>query len=78
MEHFDDKFDIGYLGTRTWDEPFVQSVVDSTLPDMAFEGVIGKNGSGHKRLAIKLKSQAWKQKVLQKFGEVEGQKLIDS
>jgi len=78
VQQFESKFDIGYLGTQTWDKQFVQSVVDSTLPGMAFEGVIGKNGSGHKRLALKLKSQAWKEKVLQKFGEVEGQKLIDS
>lgn len=78
VQHFESKFDIGYLGTQTWDETFVQSVIDSTLPGMAFEGVIGKNGSGHKRLAIKLKSQAWKEKVLQNFGEIEGQKIIQS
>ncbi len=78
VQHFENKFDIGYLGTRTWDDHFVQSVIGSTLPDMAFEGVIGKSGSGHKQLAIKLKSQAWKDKVLQKYGEVEGQKIIES
>ena len=78
VQHFESKFDIGYLGTQTWDKPFVQSVIDSTLPGMAFEGVIGKNGSGHKRLAVKLKSKAWKEKVLQNFGEIEGQKIIQS
>lgn len=72
------KFDVGYLGYRTWNESFVEAVQNSTMPGMAFEGVVGKNGSGHKRMAIKLKSQAWIKKVLSKYGEIEGRKLINS
>lgn len=78
VRNFDDLFDLRYLGEQTWDNNFVQSVRDSSLPDMAFEGVIGKNGHGHKRLAIKLKSDAWIAKVLNKYGEERGRKIVES
>jgi hypothetical protein len=45
---------------------------------MAFEGVIGKTGAGHKRLAIKLKSNAWISKVLNQYGEEQGRKIVNS
>ena len=78
IENFADKFDLGYLGLQTWDAAFVNSVQESTLEGMAFEGVIGKTGSGHKSLAIKLKSRAWIEKVMQKYGEAEGSKIVNS
>lgn len=45
---------------------------------MAFEGVFGKSGRGHKRLAIKLKYGAWITKVLAKNGKERGRKVIES
>ena len=58
-------FDLGYLGVQTWDKGFVDAVRTLTLEGMSFEGVVGKVGSGHKRNAIKLKSKAWVEKVIQ-------------
>lgn len=78
IDKFGDKFDLGYLGERTWDSTFVQSVRDSELDGMSFEGVVGKAGSGHKRSAIKLKSKAWINKVIQRYGEEKGRKIVES
>ena len=75
---FNDKFDLKYLGNLTWDQTFVERVQNSEYPNMAMEGVVGKNGSGHKRLAIKLKSKIWIEKVIQKYGQEKGQKILDS
>ncbi|MFK7766948.1 MAG: hypothetical protein AB8B55_06975 [Mariniblastus sp.] len=78
VRNFEDQFDLHYLGVKVWDEAFVEAVKNSTLPKMAFEGVIGKNGTGHQRLAIKLKSEAWIDKVMSKYGEERGRKIVDS
>jgi hypothetical protein len=78
VQNFNDTFDLQYLGMQTWDSAFVESVQSSALTGMAFEGVIGKNGAGHKRLSIKLKSDAWIEKVLNKYGEEQGRKIVES
>jgi len=78
LSHFGDQFDLGYLGELEWDEAFVESVRESKLEGMSFEGVVGKAGSGHKRKAIKLKSKAWVAKVLQRYGQEKGQKIVES
>ena len=75
---FNDRFDLKYLGNLAWDQTFVERVRNSKYPGMAVEGVIGKTGSGHKRLAIKLKSKIWIEKVIQQYGAVKGQKILDS
>ena len=75
---FNDKFDLKYLGNLAWDSTFIQQVQNSDYPGMAMEGVIGKSGSGHKRLAIKLKSKRWIEKVIQQYGQEKGQKILDS
>ena len=77
IESFGD-FELGYLGEMTWDQPFVDAVRSLSLTGMSFEGVVGKSGSGHKRTAIKLKSQSWVNKVLQRYGEERGQKIVAS
>ena len=78
VEKFGGKFDLGYLGEQTWDGQFVDSVRASTFEGMSFEGVVGKTGNGHQRKAIKLKSKAWVEKVIQQYGEEKGQKIIAS
>jgi len=78
VEKFGADFDLGYLGVQAWDQPFVDAVRWSTFDGMSFEGVVGKSGSGHQRKAIKLKSKAWVEKVIQQYGEEEGQKIIAS
>ena len=45
---------------------------------MAFEGVVGKNGKGHKRVGIKLKSKLWIARVIEMYGEEKGQKIVES
>ncbi len=78
LKRFGKQFDLGYLGEFAWDDTFVDSVRDSTCEGMSFEGVVGKAGSGHKRTAIKLKSKAWVDKVIQRYGEEKGQRIVDS
>lgn len=52
-------------------QEFVQSVKDSTLEGMNFEGVICKGGLDNRRRLIqfKVKSTAWVSKLKNKFGE---------
>ena len=76
VKQFDSEFELGYLGEKTWDETFVDAVRDSKLPGMSLEGVVGKVGTGAKRKSLKLKSKAWNEKVVRKFGHEEGQKII--
>jgi len=78
LDCFEDRFDLGYLGQKTWDESFVDAVRKSELDGMSFEGVVGKAGMGHKRLAVKLKSKAWVEKVLRRYGEEKGRKIVES
>ena len=78
LKRFNGQFDLQYLGQQTWDKEFVNRVEDSSFPGMAFEGVVGKNGQGHKRLAVKLKSKAWIAKVIEKYGEAKAQAIIES
>ena len=75
---FNDQFDLGYLGVCDWTDEFVESVRQSTLTGMTMEGVVGKSGTGHKRLAIKLKSHAWIQQVQSRYGDEKAQKIIES
>jgi len=78
LKKFGDIFDLRYLGFQTWDQGFVDQVEDSSYPGMAFEGVVGKNGTGHERIGIKLKSKAWIARVIKNYGEEKGRKIIES
>lgn len=58
-----------YLGRHNWTRNFVQRVRDGEFLDKSFEGVVGKTGEGHKLYMAKAKSQAWVDKVRQKYGD---------
>ena len=78
LKTFGNIFDLRYLGLLTWDRKFVNQVENSCYPKMAFEGVVGKNGKGHKRVGIKLKSKVWIARVIEMYGEEKGQKIVES
>lgn len=67
-----------YLGKLNWTRDFVAQVRAGEIPGITFEGVVGKSGEGHDLYMAKAKTQAWVDKVLSRYGEVEGQKIISS
>lgn len=67
-----------FLGTTRWTRGFVEKVRQGEIPDITDEGVIGKGGEGHKLVMAKAKTQKWIDRVLSKYGPIEGQKIIDS
>jgi hypothetical protein len=46
-----------------WDEALIECVLHNELEGVTCEGVVGKMGDGHKRLAVKAKTQAWKDAI---------------
>ena len=67
-----------YLGELPWNDELVARVRCGGLPGVTFEGVVGKAGDGHKLVMAKAKSEAWIRRILERYGEVEGQQLVDS
>lgn len=69
-----------FMGIQNWSRGFVERIRtgDSGLNGITFEGVVGKAGSGHKLIMAKAKTQAWIDKVLAQYGEIEGNKLVES
>lgn len=69
-----------FLGIHKWTRGFVDRVRvgQSGIQGITFEGVVGKGGSGHELVMAKAKTQAWVDKVLSQYGDVEGKKLVDS
>jgi hypothetical protein len=68
-----------FFGTFRWTRGFVERVRQGAeLAGMTFEVVVGKAGSGHKLIMAKAKTQAWIDKVVAQYGEVEGKKLVES
>lgn len=66
------------LGTYNWTRGFVQQVRDGELDGVTFEGVVGKVGDGHSLLMAKAKTQAWVDKVYDKFGKQMGDSIVFS
>jgi hypothetical protein len=75
LDYFDDKVDIAkLLHTGTVDSAFVDSVKQSTLEGMPFEGVVCKAGNPKRTLQpimFKIKSNAWLNKLKGFCGEDE-------
>lgn len=69
-----------FLGIHKWTRGFVENIRTdaSRCLGVSFEGVVGKAGSGHEFIMAKAKTQAWIDKVLAQYGEVEGRKLVES
>ncbi len=67
-----------FLGIHRWDADFVQCVKSNQIAGITFEGVIGKQGSGHKRLMQKAKTQIWLDRVLTKFDATQAAAILNS
>lgn len=66
-----------YLGKLRWTRGLVQAVRNGEVP-VTFEGVVGKSKSGRKRVMAKAKTQAWVDRVIERYGQIEGKKLVES
>jgi hypothetical protein len=67
-----------YLGQFNWNRSFIEKVRNGELEGITFEGVVGKAGEGHKLIMRKIKTQAWKDAVLARYGAEKGQQIIES
>ena len=66
-----------FLGTQRWTRGFVERIWRGEL-DTAFEGVVGKGGDGRHLVMRKAKTKAWVDKVLARYGEDQGRKIVES
>jgi hypothetical protein len=67
-----------YLGEFAWTGAFVERVRRGELPGVTLEGVVGKAGAGHRLTMAKAKTQAWIDRILARYGDVEGAAIVDS
>jgi len=67
-----------FLGTTKWTRGFVEQVRRGEIPNITDEGVVGKAGEGHKLIMAKAKTQTWIDKILARYGETEGRKIVES
>lgn len=67
-----------FLGKMRWTRGFVERVRLGQVENITFEGVVGKAGEGHDLVMAKAKTQVWIDKVLEKFGIENGQKIVNS
>lgn len=58
-----------FLGRCNWTRGFVERIRIGDVPDITFEGVVGKAGDGHDLIMAKAKSQAWVDKVTAQYGD---------
>lgn len=66
-----------YLGRRKWNAGFIQAVRNGEVEDVTFEGVVGKALVKKKIVMAKAKTQAWIDRVLEKFGD-DGKAIVES
>ena len=67
-----------YLGEHLWSDELVATVRRGELDGVTFEGVVGKAGDRHKRIAVKAKTQAWVDAVIARYGAEKGGQLVAS
>ena len=78
LELFDGCQMPSYLGEHTWDDALIEAVRRGELAGVTFEGVVGKAGDRHQRVAVKAKTQAWVDAVIARYGAEEGARLVNS
>ncbi len=77
VKYFDGKVETAkFLGRHRWNKEFIERVRVGDLPGVTFEGVVGKAGDKHDLIMSKAKSQAWIDKVFERYGRDEGEKLL--
>lgn len=67
-----------YLGRHRWNAGFVNSVRNGELDGVSFEGVVGKALIKKKIVMAKAKTQAWIDRVMNRFGEAAGKAIVES
>lgn len=67
-----------FFGVRKWDAKFVESVKNSTLDGISFEGCVGKSVEYGKLNLVKCKTDNWLNAIHQRYTEDEANKLINS
>lgn len=67
-----------YLGKVNWTRDFVAKVRAGEVAGVTCEGVVGKTGSGHDLYMAKAKTQTWIDKILVRYGQEEGNKILSS
>jgi hypothetical protein len=67
-----------FLGRMRWTRGFVEQVRRGEVEGISDEGVVGKAGEGHKLVMAKAKTQTWIDKILARYGEEQGRKIVES
>jgi hypothetical protein len=67
-----------FLGIHHWNKDFLERVRLNQLEGITFEGVIGKAGTGHGREMQKAKTQAWRDRVCQRFDAARAKMILSS
>lgn len=67
-----------FLGNIKWTRGFVDQVRKGEIEGITDEGVVGKAGEGHKLIMAKAKTQTWIDKILARYGEEVGRKIVES
>lgn len=67
-----------YLGKVNWTRGFVARVRENAFEGVTFEGVVGKAGDGHHQIRSKAKTQIWVDAILNRYGTLEGGKIVNS
>lgn len=67
-----------FLGRFNWTRGFVERVRLNQVEGITLEGVVGKAGDGHHRIAAKAKTQSWIDRVLERYGSENAQKILAS
>ena len=66
-----------FLGIIDWDHDYVDQVRQSKVEGITFEGVVGKAEIDKKIIMEKAKTQAWIDKVLDRYGD-KGKAIVES
>lgn len=66
------------LGRQRWTRGYVERVWNGDVEGVTFEGVVGKAGTRHELVMAKAKTKAWVDRVIARYGEEAGRKIVES
>lgn len=67
-----------YLGKHYYCDEFRKMVYLGALSGITYEGVIGKAFHGNQLIMVKIKTDVWRDRVLQTIAENEAKKILES
>jgi hypothetical protein len=67
-----------FLGVVNWTQGWVDSVRNGEVKGITFEGVVGKVMQGSRLIMCKAKTQAWIDKVFERYGLERGREIVES